>query len=69
MTAYLHTTGFVPDEPPVSLNPGSNHNPFAVVGLTTDGLTEMAVHTATEARGLKEAFARAEEILTGAGRP
>jgi hypothetical protein len=69
MTAYLHTTGYVLAEPRVELNPGGDAKPFAVVDLTGDRLTDITVHTATEARGLKEAFARAEEILTAAGRP
>jgi hypothetical protein len=68
MTAFLHHASSVREAPRVRLNPGDG-DPFVVVDLTEDNLSDITVHTAAEARGLKNAFARAEEILTGAGRP
>ena len=62
MTAYLHTTGYVRAEPRVRLNPG-NSGPFAVVDLAEDGLSDITVHTVTEARALADAFMKAARLL------
>ncbi len=66
MTAYLHHATGIAAEPRVTLNPGSDGVPFVSVDLTPDGRTDIAVHDAAEAAGLRDAFGRAAVLLGAA---
>jgi hypothetical protein len=64
MSAYLHHTTIVPDEPRVRLNPGdASHRPLAVVELSADGFADITMHDIAEALALRDVFARAAGLL------